>query len=524
MPTRTFSAAVLLLLLASLHPSAAQYPNVRVSDPSSTDPEEVTIAINPVDPLSLAAGANIDYHYSSFDGGSTWQEGRLWSTLGVYGDPCVVFDADGSLYHGHLSWPQEGSWIDRIVVQKSLDGGLTWSDGVGVGLNPPKKQDKEWLAVDLTGSPWHNQVYMAWTEFDHYGSSEPEDSSRILFSRSAPGGETWSAPVRVSDQAGTCSDGNDTVEGAVPAVGPQGEIYVSWAGHEMLWFDKSLDGGLTFGQDIALAAQPGGWDFNVSGIFRCNGFPVTACDTSRSLYRGTIYVLWSDQRNGTDDTDVFLLKSTDGGTSWGDPVRVNQDVGPAQQFFPWLTVDPVTGRLWVVFYDRRATAGDETEVWVAWSSNAGESFTEFRVSESSFTPVHQVFFGDYTNIAARAGRVYPIWMRMDGTALSIWMAIIDESLAVDPNAAAPASIELLGSLPNPWRAGQPISFDLPWVADVDLSVHSAEGRLVARLVDRTLAAGRHSTTWAAEGVTSNVYFIDLRAGQFRERRSILILK
>jgi len=72
---------------------AAQYPNVRVSKVGSNDPEEVTIAINPTNPQNLVAGANISYFYYSTDGGQTWAEGRLSSSLGVWGDPSVIFDA-----------------------------------------------------------------------------------------------------------------------------------------------------------------------------------------------------------------------------------------------------------------------------------------------------------------------------------------------------------------------------------------------------------------------------------------------
>jgi hypothetical protein len=141
----------------------AQYPNIRLSKPESTRPEEVTIAINPANPRQLAAGANINFYYYSTDGGLTWTETRLTSSLGVYGDPCVIFDAVGNLYYGHLSNPPVGigDWLDRIVVQKSTDG-TTWNDGAGIGLNPPKDQDKEWLAADLTNSPYRNNLYIAW--------------------------------------------------------------------------------------------------------------------------------------------------------------------------------------------------------------------------------------------------------------------------------------------------------------------------------------------------------------------------
>jgi hypothetical protein len=513
-----------LPLLVPGSPVLAQYPNVRVSDPGSTNPEEVTISINPTNPLNLAAGANIDYYYYSFDGGWTWEEGRLTSSLGVWGDPSVVFDSDGDLYFGHLSWPPDGEWIDRIVVQKSVDGGVTWSDGVGVGHNPPKQQDKEWLAVDFTDSPWHDNIYMCWTEFDSYGSGDPNDSTRVLFSRSTTAGVTWSDPIRVSDQDGDGEDGDDTFEGAVPAVGPDGEIYVAWAGRELIWFDKSTDGGLTFGHDIIVTAQPGGWVFNIPGIYRCNGLPITACDIGDSPYRGNVYVLWSDQRNGTDDTDVFLITSADGGVTWGEIIRVNDDVGPAQQFFPWITVDPTTGKIWVVFYDRRATVGNETEVWCAMSDDGGDTFVNFRVSATSFTPIASVFFGDYINIAALDDKVYPIWTRMDGTALSVWVAIIDELVDVDPSDPAVAVQDPLAAVPNPWKPGMSIPLELPWAHTVNASVYDIRGRLVHTLIDEETAPGPHSLTWAARDVSDGVYFIRMTADRYRASKKLVIVR
>ena len=250
-----------------------------------------------------------------------------------------------------------GYFIDRIVVQKSTDNGLTWDDGKGIGLNSPKNQDKEWLAVDLSNDKYKNNLYVSWTEFDSYNSPNPMDSSRILFSRSVDHGESWSEPVKVSDRSGDCLDSDSTDEGAVPTVGPNGEIYLSWAGPNGIMFDKSTDGGQSFGKDIFVTNQPGGWDFNVPGIFRCNGLPITACDTSHSAYRGNIYINWSDQRNGTSNTDVFIIKSTDGGKTWGSVIKVNDDKTDRQQFFTWMTIDQTTGYIYVVFYDRRNTTG-----------------------------------------------------------------------------------------------------------------------------------------------------------------------
>jgi hypothetical protein len=406
--------------------SFSQYQNIRIDGSQSQQPEEVTIAINPLNPDIIAAAANIDHFYLSTNGGLNWSESHLSSMLGVWGDPVVLFDSLGNLYYSHLSNPVSGYWIDRIVVQKSTNNGLTWNEGAGVGYVFPKNQDKEWMAVDFSQSPYKGNIYMTWTEFDDYGSSGINDSSRIKFSKSEDEGITWSSSITISDVSGNCIDSDNTTEGAVPCVSPDGEIYVSWAGPLGLVFDKSTDGGETWGSDIFVSDMPGGWDFDVPGIYRCNGMPITMCDISNSPDRGTIYIVWADQRNGTTNTDIFLSKSTDKGNTWSIPVKVNNDATARHQFFVWSTIDQSTGHLWFVFYDRRNTTGSETDVYAAKSTDGGVTFDNFKISETPFTPTSGVFFGDYTNIAAFNGKIYPIWMRLHNGQLSIWTTIIED--------------------------------------------------------------------------------------------------
>ena len=522
-----------IILILFFFPSllAAQYQNVRVSKVGSNDPEEVTIAINPANPQNLVAGANLSYYYYSVNGGQTWTEGRLISTFGVWGDPSVIFDAAGNAYFGHLSNPANGYWIDRIVVQKSTFGGAFWTDGAGIGLNPPKNQDKEWLTADLTNSAFRNNIYVAWTEFDRYDSANPLDSTRVLFSRSPDFGSTWSQPVRVSDHGGNALDGDNTVEGAVPAVGPNGEVFISWAGPLGIMFDKSVDGGMTFGRDIFVTDQPGGWDLSVPGIYRCNGLPVTACDISNSPYRGQVYVLWADQRNGIENTDVLIIKSMDGGQTWGPAKIVNNDDKVAHQFFPWISVDPLTGIVWIVFYDRRNTSGNATEVYVAKSTDGGETFENFPVSKTAFTPQENVFFGDYINIAARDGMVYPIWMRMEGMSLSVWAAIIKDTTTTGAvsTAGQPQSFYLAQNYPNPFNPITTITFHLKKPSHARLAIFAATGEEVIELIDADLQAGDHSIEWngtnaASRLMPSAVYFYRLTTGEQTQVRRMVILR
>ncbi len=392
-------------------------------------PCEPSIAVSPKNPQNLAAGAILNRYYWSNNGGRTWESGKLSSkSSGVFGDPVLLGDWEGNFYYAHLSDPEGKGWaseklLDRIVVQKSSDGGKTYDDGSWCGLRHPKDQDKPWLCAE----PKSGNIACTWTEFDKYSSRDLEkDHSRILFSQSTDGGKSWSEALAISQFEGNCLDDDDTTEGAVPAYGPNGEIYVAWGYKEKIWFDRSTDGGKTWlEKDILAAKQPGGWAIDIPGVGRSNVMPILVCDLSASPRRGTLYLCWGDQRNGEHDTDIFIAKSLDGGLTWSQPTRVNNDKKGRQQFFPWLAVDQVTGHLYTVFYDRRHHADEQTDVYVALSQDGGKSFKNLKVSTEAFDPNPLVFFGDYNHIAAHDGVVRPIWTRMDKGVLSVWTAIMD---------------------------------------------------------------------------------------------------
>jgi hypothetical protein len=82
----------------------------------------------------------------------------------------------------------------------------------------------------------------------------------------------------------------------------------------------------------------------------------------------------------------------------------------------------------VVFYDRRDSGDFSTEVYLARSSDGGETFRNYKISEYPFRSVSGIFFGDYINIAADDGRIHPIWARMDGIDLSIWTTVIFDNV------------------------------------------------------------------------------------------------
>ncbi len=519
----------ILFLLISYY----AFPQTDICIDSVNAPEETSIAFSTVNPADIVAGANITLSYYSQDTGRTWKIGMMKSPYGVWGDPVVISDTTGNFYFFHLSTPSNGHWLDRMVCQKSKDGGKTWSDGTYTGLNGAKNQDKPGVAIDLTNSPYRNRIYLAWTQFDLYHSHAPLDSSRILFSYSSDGAKSWSKPERIDSHAGDCLDGDNTDEGAVPCAGPEGQVYISWAGPQGLVFNKSADGGKTW-MPIEKKITPiiGGWDYDIGGIDRCDGLPITCCDISNSPYRGTIYINWSDQRNGTDNTDIWLVKSEDGGNTWSNPLRINNDKPgkkPSQHFMSWLCVDRMTGYLYCLFYDRRNRQGDTTDVYLAVSEDGGNSFVNFRINDRPFVPTSSDFFGDYICVQSFHDIVRPLWMQLNNHKLTLWTMLLnnaDLSWALgQPRAAIP--VEEPVTMPADSKENESLWFTwrMHRADTVSLSVVDIMGKTVCRLFNRQYMNGgdhEYILNMAEHRLPAGVYGYKLETGDGCRCKSFVV--
>jgi hypothetical protein len=418
------SATILLIIHFN---GFSQYQNVKLPIPKKAEyfysQVEPSIYINPNNTNEIIAGSVMNDYYYSKDGGQTWKSKSIKSKVsGVNGDPCMLIDTEGNYYYFHLSNIDGVSLIGGMVCQRSktIKGRFKKE---GHTLVNGKFHDKQWVALN----PKNNHIYMTWTQFDAYDSKYTLKRSNILFSKSIDNGMTWSDPTDISRFSGDCQDNDLTAEGAVPAVGPNGEIYVSWARDSKIYFNYSLDEGLTWlAEELEITNQEAGWVLDIPGIYRCNGLPITSCDISESKYKGTIYVNWGDQRNGESDTDIWLKKSKDGGKTWSNDIKVNGDDSKHHQFLSWMTIDQTNGNIYVVYYDRRNNNDLNTEVYLSVSINGGESFKDYKISESAFKPNPKVFFGDYTNISVHNGVIRPIWTRLDNYKISLYTALINQ--------------------------------------------------------------------------------------------------
>lgn len=410
------------------------------------DPNETTICINKKHPNQVVGGSNIDYIYRSKDSGASWTEYQVESELGIYGDPVLVSSDFGRIYFAHLSRNPEKAypnWFDKIVLQYSDDGGVTFSEGTSIGYANTKMQDKPWINIDhQPTSPFKNRVYVSWTQFDVYKSADPNHKSNIKVAFSSDSGVSFSEAKIISDSSGGCLDDDNSTEGATLASLPDGTVCAVWGVFGKIWFDKSKDGGTSWGKDKILAEQVEGWDMEIEQVYRTNGMPFLACDASGGPHTGRLYLFYGDKKHG--DADEWLMWSDNGGDTWTEPIRINTDpIGNGRdQFMGHFILDGATGNWYSIFYDRRHADGDkELDITLAWSQS--DTIYNQRLTPNSFvSPGKTKFFGDYIGVDAHHDFIVPLWTAYHGDLQLYTLPIKRQELKASSNNFLPIYSEI----------------------------------------------------------------------------------
>ncbi len=386
---------------------------------------EPGIALNPNNPSQIVAvyqgGAQVQGLGAaafSGDAGKTFTiaKGTAAPDWHVVGDVTTAFDNQGRAFWCYLAFDRLGTasyWAHNagrngIFVRSSSDAGKTWGKAVAVkafasGHEPDIQfEDEPRIFADTAAqSPFAGNLYVGWVEWQI-------DKSIMLFSRSTDAGQSWSAPMRIDAHAGLPRDDNGSLGGFMLTVAPDGSLYVIWNDGNSIVLTESHDGGKTFShpQPIIETAPP--YFGDVPGVSRVEGFAQIASGKYADN-RARLYVAWSDYRNG--DVDVFLSSSDDGGHTWSPATRVNNDPvhDGVDQFYQSLAVDPITGSIYVMFYDRRSDPKNEKlTITLARSNDGGRSFRNYAWTSTPWDG-QGAFIGDYTWITAYNNRVYAAW-------------------------------------------------------------------------------------------------------------------
>ncbi|MCF8369025.1 MAG: choice-of-anchor D domain-containing protein [Bacteroidales bacterium] len=353
-------------------------------------------------------GAN---YFQSANTGLNWGGSYQGAGGSNSGDPATAISLSGRQYVNFIS-SSSGQGIAYS------DNGSSWSTAT-VAPNPGSLADKNHMCIDNSpSSPYEGNLYVAWTPFGGV------DDAEIVINRSTNDGVSWSSNLNISSAVNAGSHN----QGVNVQTGPNGEVYAVWAIYDgwptdesAYGFAKSVNGGASFASATRIIS-------NVRGIrttetsknHRVNSFPSMAVDISGGPNNGNIYVVWANVgvpgTNTGTNISVYMIRSVNGGATWSTPIRVNQNTYTQgkEAYFPWITCDPETGTLSVIFYDDRNTSSASCEVFVANSFDAGNTWEDFVVSDVSFTPsaipgLAGGYMGDYLAISARGGKVYPCW-------------------------------------------------------------------------------------------------------------------
>ncbi|HEY7402760.1 MAG TPA: sialidase family protein [Candidatus Angelobacter sp.] len=375
---------------------------------------EPAIAVNTKNPQHLVVAWQINASVAfSQDGGATWKtaSGTAPGNYRVSGDVSLTYDAAGHAILCYIAfdnlgttnyWAQ-GATRNGIFIRRSPDGGQTWEpDAITIISHESTPdipfEDKPWVVADTSSSHAGN-LYIGWTHFTLAASD-------LFFSRSTDGGKSWSTPIKLNTISGLPRDDNGALEGFHGVVGPDGTLYTIWDDRDGVMMAVSHDGGASFAKDRRIIPAGPGY-FGITGVSRSNGFPQIGIDPRGSKQGGNLYVAWSDYSNG--DVDIFIASSADHGRTWSAPVRVNNDPihNGKDQFFQWMAVDPQSGAVNLIFYDRRNN-NEDTTVTLARSTDGGKTFQNYSWDPEVFD-AYGDFLGDYLAITAFGNKVFGAW-------------------------------------------------------------------------------------------------------------------
>jgi hypothetical protein len=215
---------------------------------------------------------------------------------------------------------------------------------------------------------------------------------------------------------------------------------------------------------------------------------------------------------GTADVD-------DGQTVLASPdIDVSGMVQPVLRYYRWFS------------NDAGATPG--TDFWIAQISDNGGTNWEFlertKQSDASWKP-YVFVLRDIIDLTAEMNLRFIAADEGEGSLIEaavddIEILDINQALVGVENEPVAYTLSLGQNYPNPFNPTTSISYSVPLGGAIRLSVTNSFGQEVARLVDGHVEAGTHTVSFDASGLASGLYVYELRSGETRLTRKMMLLQ
>ena len=317
------------------------------------NPDQVLAAFND----SRCADSN---NYSglsvSTDGGLTFT--RVTNGSGcspfanTFGDPVALYNKPTSTWF--TVWlDANGSCTLGGYKSTTPDDPNSWTHFC-VHNNGGDDRESGW-ADNNPSSPFFGRMYVSWNDFN-------VGSGALVESFSTDNGATWSPAVTVINSATFIR--NTQITGDMSG---NGTLYIAgmdeggggFPHNDTNLLFKSTDGGATWANTYTGSPFPGPGVCSsgyFAGIFSTNGCYWRHEGWGEpAAFNNVVHLVYAQHGAGSDPGDVFYIRSTDGGVTFGAPFLLNTDGGTRPQWQPNLSVSPA-GTLLATWYDARESA------------------------------------------------------------------------------------------------------------------------------------------------------------------------
>lgn len=264
----------------------------------------------------------------------------------------------GSAY---ISWDHfrfDGT-SDSYVAR--CDNNLTECVMLSGGTQPAISSPDRFVGWSTPTVDKNGNVFVAWCNFGTIITLGPID---CRISSSPPGGQNFSPPVEVLSYMGP----GTMLPNATPVIG--------WATEQF----RTASGIISIASDLSPKTN--------------NLYFTTQVCTLGHFYQFPSFIGVAPDNPGLCGASTIILsRSTDGGATWSSPVGLSNPVVNDQAY---VTVDPVTGKVFVVYYTTQFDKfNHRIDVVASTSNNGGLTFHQIRVTSLSNEPNSDPNMYDY---------------------------------------------------------------------------------------------------------------------------------
>jgi hypothetical protein len=239
-------------------------------------------------------------------------------------------------------------------------------------------------------------------------------------------------------------------------------------------------------------------------------------------FDGTNYlVVWQDNRNG-NDFDIYAARLTPSGEVL-DTLGIPISIADSNQVKPDITFD---GENYIILWEDYRN-GSESDIYAAKvdiEGNVIESFPVSTLEGKQIQPalvrgsgnqvlvVYSGWTGEYQ------GKIY--------NSMRIWGKMLNEPSDVkeEESNVIVTYYKLEQNYPNPFNPTTNIKYSISQTSNVVIKVFDIIGNEIETLVNEEKQTGTYEITWYPENLPSGVYFYQLKAGDFVEKKKMVLMK